>query len=72
MADGMNKYFLNKIVKLKEDNQHEINFAAATSKLKNYLSKKNTTSQFALKEISDDEMEDLIKTISGKKSLGMD
>ena len=72
MADGMNKYFLNKINKLKEDNQHEINFAAATSKLRNYLSKKNTTSQFALKEITDEEMKDLIKTISGKKSLGMD
>ena len=72
MATGMNNYFLNKIRKLKQENDHEINFEEATRKLKAFLAKKNVSAQFTLREINDDEVKALIKTISGKKSLGMD
>ena len=72
MASGMNAYFLNKIMKLKEDNQEEINLARATESLDRFLAGKHIPEKFMLKEISDDEMKLLIKSISGKKSLGMD
>jgi hypothetical protein len=68
MATGMNNYFLNKIRKLKLENDHEINFEEATSKLTTFLA----TFLLSLLYGNDEEVKALIKTISGKKSLGMD
>ena len=68
----MNNYFLNKIKKLKLDNQKETNFEEATEELKRFIAKKDIPEQFVLKEIDDDEVKELLKTITGKKSLGMD
>ena len=36
------------------------------------MAKKNVSAQFTLREINDEEVKALIKTISGKKSIGMD
>ena len=72
MASGMNEFFLNKIRKLKLENQRDLNFEEAALKLDKFLSGKNISSQFSVQEIDDKQMKELIKTISGKKSLGMD
>ena len=72
MASGMNQYFLNKIKKLKEDNQEELDFTKSTEKLDSFLAGKHVPEKFSLTEINDEEMKLLIKSISGKKSLGMD
>ena len=72
MASGMNQYFLNKIKKLKEENQEELDFTKSTEKLDNFLAGKHVPEKFSLTEINDEEMKLLIKSISGKKSLGMD
>ena len=72
MASGMNNYFLDKIKKLKIENHKEASFEEATEELKRFLDKKTISEQFVLKKVDDDDMKELLKTIKGKKSLGMD
>ena len=72
MASGMNQFFLEKISKLKEENEQETDFLEATDELRTFLSGKNVANQFSLKELDENDMKKLIKTITGKKSLGLE
>ena len=72
MADGMNHFFLDKISKLKSENKNETNFPEATKELSKFLSDKNIMNNFSLKELDENDMKKLLKSITGKKSLGLD
>ena len=72
MASGMNTFFLEKIAKLKRENIRETNFEQATEELVKFLSGKNLGNNFVLHELNDEEMKQLLKSITGKKSLGLD
>ena len=72
IATEVNNYFVNKIKKLKEEfraNDDEDPIA----ELKQFLSKKSIPRDgFSLRKLSDEDMKNLIKTLKGKKSLGLD
>ena len=71
IANEMNKFFINKVKKLK--NNSNTNPEEALDGLRQFLKNKNIPADgFQLKEISDDDMKKLIKTLKGKKSSGMD
>ena len=72
MATEMNQFFLNKIQKLKSENEKDIDYDEATEELLEFLSTKQNNSNFTLKELNDIEVKELLKTITGKKSLGLD
>ena len=68
----MNEFFLEKIVKLKNDNA-TVNQNDATDVLGNFLSDKDIPNDgFDLKELSEEDVLKLIKNIKGKKSCGLD
>ena len=72
MAVAVNEYFLEKIVKLKNDNA-TVNQNDATDVLENFLSDKDIPNDgFDLKELSEEDVLKLIKNIKGKKSCGLD
>ena len=72
IATEVNKFFIDKIKKLKEE------FSVSEeddpiSELKKYLSKKSIPREgFSLKELNDEDVEKLLKQMKGKKSLGLD
>ena len=72
MAEGMNNFFLNKITKLKSESLNIVDYQEATEELRKFLSNKSLLNNFSLKELDDDEMNELLKSITGKKSLGLD
>ena len=72
IAKAVNKFFLEKIMKLKEkaqDNDH----SNATDGLESYLKNKNLPAEgFSLKELRDEDVVKLIKKLKGKRSCGLD
>ena len=64
LAEEMNKFFVNKITKLKEAQDIELETESASKELKQYLKYKSIVkedSTFKLQEINDEEMKKLIK-----------
>ena len=69
----MNKYFVDKIKKLKEEFHTADDASDSLPELRKYLSKKNVPNEgFCLRELDDDDIKKLLKTLKGKKSLGLD
>ena len=72
IATEVNKFFIEKIKKLKEE------FTASEDEdpvfdLKKYLSTKNIPKEgFSLKELDDEDVKKLLKQMKGKKSLELD
>ena len=72
IAAEVNDFFVDKIRKLKEEFQPD-DSKEPLVELKTYLSKKKVPEEgFNLKELNDDDMKKLLKTLKGKKSSGMD
>ena len=72
MASGMNNFFLDKIRKLKNENVNQTDFQQASEELVKFLSGKSLQNSFSIRELNDEEMRKLIKSVTGKKSLGLD
>ena len=71
IAEGMNKFFIDKIEKLKR-NSPETN-ENSLIELRKFLEKKIFPELgFSLKEISEEETLKLLKSLKGKKSCGLD
>ena len=71
IASAVNKFFLNKILKLKETGQDD--HTDATKGLEEYLKKKKPpTEGFSLSELGDEDVLKLVKKLKGKKSCGLD
>ena len=69
----MNKFFIDKVAKIKMKSPAIADPATAISELKIFLEKKIFPHEgFVLKEVEDDDVEKSIKTLKGKKSCGMD
>ena len=72
IATEVNNFFIDKIRLLKEEFESDPN-EDPTSELKKYLSKKTVPKEgFELKELNNADMRKLMKTLKGKKSLGLD
>ena len=72
IATEVNNYFVNKIKKLKEDFRAPDDEDPITE-LKKFLSRKRIPRDgFSLRELSNEDIKNLIKTLKGKKSLGLD
>ena len=72
IATEVNKFFVEKIRKLKEEFKPPEN-EDPTVELKKYLSKKNVPREgFALRELSGEDVKKLLKNIKGKRASGMD
>ena len=72
MAAGMNNFFLDKITKLKNEHAQDTNHQEATEELRKFVTDKNLRNNFSLQELNDEDMRKLLKSITGKKSLGLD
>ena len=74
IAAAVNNFFINKISKLKEESTRERNHHEhPLSELRAYLSKKKIPRLgFRFKELTDDDMKELLKQLKGKKSAGID
>ena len=71
IANEMNKFFVNKISKLKK--KDDVDPTEALKGLKNFMNDKHIPEAgFQLKELNYEDMLKLIKTLKGKKSSGMD
>ena len=71
MAKAVNKFFIEKILKLKENSGD--NHINATRGLQSYLEKKDLPeTEFALRELGDEDVIKLVKKLKGKKSCGVD
>ena len=71
IAEEINKFFINKIAKLKQNSQEVLQ--SSLSELKRFLATRSVPAEgFSLKAISREETEKLIKTMKGKKSCGLD
>ena len=72
IANAVNSFFIDKIRKLKEEFEPAQN-DVPLAELKKYLSKKSVPEEgFKLNELNDDDIAKLLKTLKGKKSLGLD
>ena len=72
LATEVNKFFTNKIAQLKSDYPHDGSLDSLVE-LKKYLAGKEVPKDaFELREISNEEMDVLVKNLKGKKSLGLD
>ena len=72
IAAEVNKFFVDKIRKLKEEFETD-EIQEPLTELKTYLSKKNVPRDgFNLKELDNNDMKKLLKNLKGKKSSGMD
>ena len=72
IAKAVNKFFLEKIMKLKENAQDD-DHLNATKGLESYLKNKNLPAEgFRLKELRDEDVVKLIKKLKGKRSCGLD
>ena len=72
IANAVNSFFIDKIRKLKEEFEPAQN-DVPLAELKKYLSKKSVPEEgFKLKELNDNDIAKLLKTLKGKKSLGLD
>ena len=72
MASAVNEFFFAKIIKLKE-NDPSVNQDEATKELETFLNSKDIPSEgFELRELSDQDVLQLVKKIKGKKSCGLD
>ena len=73
IAQAVNEYFIDKIRKLKEEFNECVDEDESIPELKKYLSKKNVPNEgFSLRELDNDDMKNLLKTLKRKKSLGLD
>ena len=71
MAKAVNKFFLDKIIKLKENSPAD--HTNATDALESYLQEKTLPEEgFKLKELEDVDVIKLAKKLKGKKSCGVD
>ena len=71
MAKAVNKFFLNKIIRLKEDSKAD--HTTATKGLETYLESKDIPEEgFKLRELNDVDVSRLVKKLKGKKSCGVD
>ena len=72
IANAVNRFFVEKIRKLKEEFEPAQN-DVPLAELKKYLSKKSVPEEgLKFKELTDDDIDKLLKTLKGKKSLGLD
>ena len=72
IANEVNLFFVDKIKKLKEEFAPDQSDEPITE-LKNFLSDKDVPADgVRFKELSDEDMDKLLKTLKGKKSLGLD
>ena len=72
IASEVNKYFVEKIQKLKDEFETDPD-EDPVADLKKYLSQKNIPNEgFSLKELSNEDVKKLLKNLKGKKSLGLD
>ena len=71
MASAVNEYFLDKITQLKKETSE--NHDEATEVLENFVSYKEIPrAGFELKELSEEDVNKLVKKIKSKKSCGLD
>ena len=71
MASAVNEFFLQKIEKLKEESSSNID--SSTEVLEKFMNTRNVpVDGFALREVSTEELEKIVRKMKGKKSCGLD